>query len=244
MAARDDPAELMPAAELKPLLKLSRRRPVSCAIAMAKDRTGVVLLHRRTKPRKLMAELRRQAAAAGIELNTGSIRFGRAEVDGGSDSMLVRFTVNKPAPEAMRRSLLAQVRPAGFQRCEITVDEGLETEAEGDDDGDDEDGDDEEKDDSALRPAAAGGAALMARLLALARQVAAVTAADPSRKQPLVQLVSDTRASIKGGELQVAESGLAALRQALQAGLPGSAADRDAPADALSAGNSRHRDGA
>lgn len=237
MAARDDPAELMPAAELKPLLKLSRRRPVSCAIAMAKDRTGVVLLHRRTKPRKLMAELRRQAAAAGIELNTGSIRFGRAEVDGGSDSMLVRFTVNKPAPEAMRRSLLAQVRPAGFQRCEITVDEGLETEAEGDDEGDDEEGDD-----SALRPAAAGGAALMARLLALARQVAAVTAADPSRKQPLVQLVSDTRASIKGGELQVAESGLAALRQALQAGLPGGAAGQDAPANALSAGSSQRRD--
>ena len=82
------------------------------------------------------------------------------------------------------------------------MDEGLETEAEGDEDGGD----------SALRPATGGGAALMAHLLALARQVAAVTAADPSRKQPLVQLVSDTRASIKGGELQVAESGLAALR--------------------------------
>ena len=212
MPAQDDTAEVMSAAELKPLLKLSRRRPVSCAIAMTKDREGVVLLHRRTKPRKLMGELRRQAVAAGIQLNTGSIRFGRVEVDGGSDSMMVRFTVNKPAPDAMRRCLLAQVRPAGFQRCEVTVDEALETEAEGDDvdDGDDDD------DDAATRPVAASGAALMASLLALARQVAPVTAADPSRTKSLVKLVSDTRASIKAGDLQAAEGGIAALRQALQ----------------------------
>lgn len=140
-AAKDGAGEVMSAADMKPLLKLSRRRPVSCVVAMTKDKQGVVLLHRRKKPRKLMAELRRQAAAAGMELNAASIRFGRAAVDGASDSALVRFTVNKPAPGAIRMALLERLRPAGFQRCEIAVDEALETEAE---DGEDEDTDDED----------------------------------------------------------------------------------------------------
>lgn len=138
MAAKSEATEIMSAAELKPLLKLSRHRPVNCVIAMTKNKQGVILMHRRTKPRKLMAELRRQATAAGMELNTTSIRFGRATVDGASDSAMVRFTVNKPAPGTIRVALLEQLRPAGFQRCEIAVDEALETETEDGEDADDE----------------------------------------------------------------------------------------------------------
>ena len=237
----------MPAAELKPLLKLSRRRPVSCVIAITKDKQGVVLLDRRKKPRKLMSELRRQAAAAGVELNATSIRFGRVAVDGASDGTLVRFTVNKEAPGAMRMALLEQLRPAGFQRCEIVVDESLETESE---DGEDEDTDDEDALGEAAAPAGngapppavpvfpamaatAGGsagaagvgpvpggspdaAALTADLLNLARRIAPVIAADPARKEPLLSLATGTRDSIKAGNLQVAEAGVTALRQALQ----------------------------
>lgn len=123
---------LMPPAELKLLLHLARRQALSCTIAMTKDKQGLILLHRRTKPRKLAAELRQKAKSAGLELDPTSVRFGRATVDGGSDSAMVTFTVNKPAPGPMRRALLEQVRPASFQRCEIVVDESLEGEAEDD----------------------------------------------------------------------------------------------------------------
>lgn len=132
--AKDDVGDgaLMPVADLKLLLHVARRQAVNCAVAIAKDKQGVILLHRRTKPRKLVAELQRQAKASGLELDPTSVRFGRAAVDGGSDSAMVTFTVNKPAPGPMRRALLEQVRPASFQRCEIVVDEGLEAETDDD----------------------------------------------------------------------------------------------------------------
>ncbi len=138
MPAKDGPGGIMSPAEVKQLLHLARRQAVNCAIAMDKAKQGHILMHRRTKPKKLLAELRRQAKAAGIEVDPTSLRFGRASVDGASDSGMVTFTVNKPAPGPMRRALLEQVRPAGLQRCEIIVDEGLENEAE---DGGDEAGD-------------------------------------------------------------------------------------------------------
>jgi len=128
---------LMTAAELKPLLHLVKRQAVNCAVAMDKNKQGIILLHRRTKSKKLLAELKRQAKAGGIELDTTSLRFGRVSVDGASDAGMATFTVNKPAPGPMRRAMLEQVRPAGLQRCEVVVDESLENET--DEDGPDED---------------------------------------------------------------------------------------------------------
>lgn len=123
---------IMSPADLKQLLHLAKRQPLSCAIAMDKDKQGHVLLHRRSKPKKLLAELKRQAKAEGVELDPTTLRFGRASVDGSSDSGMVTFTVNKPAPGPMRPALLKQVRPAGLQRCEIVVDEALENETDDD----------------------------------------------------------------------------------------------------------------
>lgn len=123
---------LMSAAELKPLLHVARQKPVNCAVAMSKDKVGLIVLHRRTKPKKLLAELKAQAKAGGITLDTTSLRFGHVSVDGASDSGMATFTVNKPAPGPMKRALLEQVRPAGLQRCEIVVDEGLENETDED----------------------------------------------------------------------------------------------------------------
>ena len=130
MAKGDGPVEVMPAAELKPLLVLSKRQAVGYAIGMTRDKQGVVLLHRRKKPRKLMAELLRQAKAAGADLNRATMRFGRATVDGASDSSTVHFTVNKHVPDALRVKLLERLRPVGFQHCDIVVDEDLESESE------------------------------------------------------------------------------------------------------------------
>ena len=111
MATNDDPASgIMPAAELKPLLVLSKRQAVSCAVGMTKDKQGIVLLHRRTKPRKLLAEMRRKASGASVMLDATSLRFGRAAIDGGSDRQTVTITVNKPAPGPLRMKLLERLR--------------------------------------------------------------------------------------------------------------------------------------
>lgn len=123
---------LMTAAEMKPLLHLAKRQPVNCAIAMDKGKQGIILLHRKTRSKKLLAELKAQAKAKGLVLDLTSVRFGRVSVDGASDNGLATFTVNKPAPGPMRRAMLEQVRPAGLQRCEIVVDEGLENETDDD----------------------------------------------------------------------------------------------------------------
>ena len=132
--------EVMGPAELKPLLVLSKRQPISCAIGLTKDKQGVILLHKRTKPRKLMAELIRQGKGGGLDLERASIRFGRANVDGSNDSSTVHFTVNKTSPDALRVKMIEKLRPAGFQRCEIVVDAELETEGDEDEPEDAEEG--------------------------------------------------------------------------------------------------------
>jgi len=146
----------MLASELRALLKKAKRRPMSCVVALTKDKQGVILLDRRKKPRKLMGELRGQAKAAGLELDATTIRFGRASVDGASDSAQVNITVNKPVPGAMRLALLPQLRAAGMQRCTINVDEAIEAEA---DDGEDEpdDGDEAGDEDRGGAPGSARG---------------------------------------------------------------------------------------
>jgi len=123
--------DLMSASELKPLLVQSKRKPVSCAIGMTKDKQGVLLLDRRMKPRKLMAAMKAKAKSAGLELDQVSVRFGRVSVDPG-DSATAVFTVNKEAPAALRMKLQAKLRPAGFRKCDITVDAKLEDEGEED----------------------------------------------------------------------------------------------------------------
>ena len=129
-----DGKELMSAAELKPLLMQSKRKPVSCVIGMTKDKQGVLLLDKKVKPRKLLAEAKTQARSAGLELDLVSLRFGRASVDA-ADSGTVQFVVNKDAPGALRPKLVEKLRPAGIRKCEIGVDAALESESEDDEPG-------------------------------------------------------------------------------------------------------------
>ena len=131
MPAKPDAEPIMSRDEMKPLLLLSKREPVSCAVGLTRDKQGTLLLHRKTKPRKLMAELKRQATAAGLDLDAASLRFGRANVDAG-DAGTVRFAINKAAPAALRMKLVEQLRPAGFQKCELVVDGTLESEPDED----------------------------------------------------------------------------------------------------------------
>lgn len=123
----------MSVAEMKQLLaKAKRGSPISCAIGMSKDKEAVLLLDRKKKPRKVIAELKKQAAEAGLEVAGASMRFGRAEIDGAEDARTVVFVVNKEAPGMVRAALVKLLRPAGFGQVEITVDEGLEDESDED----------------------------------------------------------------------------------------------------------------
>ena len=119
---------MMSPAELKPMLLLSKRQPVNCAIGMTKDKHGVILLDKRMKPRKVAALMKTQAKSKNIDLDMPSLRFGKAEVDTDRDSSLVTFTVNKDVPGALRPKLLEHLKKAGFNKCEITVDTTLENE--------------------------------------------------------------------------------------------------------------------
>ena len=131
MAAREaeggeSGGDLMAVAELRPVLMQSKRKPVSCAVGLTKDKQAVVLLDRKMKPRKLMAEFKSRAKGAGLELDMTSVRFGRVALQG--EDGTVAFTVNKAAPKAMEVGLTRKLRPAGVRKVEIGVDAKLEDE--------------------------------------------------------------------------------------------------------------------
>src|SRR5580704_580823 len=117
---------IMTAAEMKPLLMLSKRDPVNAVIGMTKDHDGVILLSKRIKPKKLLAQLKADARKAKIELDTASLRFGKAEVDTDKDSSMVVFTVNKDPPGAMRMKLLEVVKRVPYAKIDIGVDAKIE----------------------------------------------------------------------------------------------------------------------
>ena len=121
----------MTAAELRPVLMQSKRKPVSCAVGLTKDRQAVVLLDRKMKPRKLMAEFKSRAKGAGLELDMTSVRFGRVALQG--EDGTAAFTVNKTAPKAMEVGLTRKLRPAGVRKVEIGVDAKLEDEDDAED---------------------------------------------------------------------------------------------------------------
>ena len=125
--------DLMAAAELRPVLMQSKRKPVSCAVGLTKDKQAVVLLDRKMKPRKLMAEFKSRAKSAGLELDMTSVRFGRVALQG--EDGTAAFTVNKAAPKAMEVGLTRKLRPAGVRKVEIGVDAKLEDEDEDGQDG-------------------------------------------------------------------------------------------------------------
>lgn len=79
-----------------------RGNPAGCAIALTRDKGGVVLLDKR---KKLAADLKKAASGVGLELDTTSLRFGRAVVDTDTDATLLKLTVNRDAPSAMRPRL-------------------------------------------------------------------------------------------------------------------------------------------
>ncbi|HSZ89380.1 MAG TPA: hypothetical protein VK822_08375, partial [Acetobacteraceae bacterium] len=89
---------IMEPGEMKPLLALSKREPVHAAVGITSDGDGIILLDKKKKPKKVLAELKASAAKAKIQLQPSTLRFGKAEVDTDYDSGMVRFFLNKEAP--------------------------------------------------------------------------------------------------------------------------------------------------
>ena len=213
MAKLEGADAIMSAADMKPLLLLSKHEHVSCAIGMTKDKQGVVLLERKGKPKKAMAMLRKAAASAKIDMEASSLRFGKAFVDTEADSGLVRFTVNKEAPGALRPKLIEHLKKAGFSRCEITVDDALDHEPE-------EDG---EHPDGAGPPHAHPGgdpAAATQRLTVLVRRMIEVLASHPKDADAMKAAARAGQDAIKAGNLALAAQQTDQLEQMLHASVP------------------------
>jgi hypothetical protein len=233
------PDDIMAPAEMKPLLVKSKQEPINCAIGMTEDKLGVILLHRKTKPKKLLAELKKKAKEIKLTLDAGSLRFGTAEVDPDIDSALVRFTVNKAAPGMMEPKLREHVKKAGFPKVEIIIDEGLENETEEETE--------EQEATAATRPATSvtpppppppppqaaqtapppppsppppqaqpDAASLTRALTQLVQQIQTIPA---TLQPPLVKLAGAAQASLKGGNLPAAAQGIDELRQAVATAL-------------------------
>jgi hypothetical protein len=218
---------IMSPGEMKPLLALSKLEPVQAAIGITGDGDGVILLHKKMKPKKVLATLKADAKKAGIALNTSSLRFGKAEVDTDYDPGMVRFFINKEAPGNMRIKLVELVKRIPYAKVEINVEPGLEDEPEEETDND-ADGAAPASAESggakaapvaaaqapqappsvAAKPAEAGvrpdAGALTAELAALARRIPEAAGSDPAVKARLLKLASDTNVNIKTNNLNYA----------------------------------------
>jgi hypothetical protein len=229
-----NPDDIMSPADMKPILAHAKHAgPVSCVIALTQDKDGVILLDKRKKPKQLLAELKKQAAGAGLDLERPTLRFGRATVDTAQEAGLLTFVVNKETSSAMRLKLLERVKKVGFSKVEIIVDKDL---------------DEEPEEDQADPPVAAGAvsqpseatqssalpdpgaapsvppqpappgqdATVVTRALTdLVRQMVAVIAADPTRGNVLKGLATQAQSSLKTGDIAGAARSVQELRRAL-----------------------------
>lgn len=208
------PDDIMAPSDMKPLLKLSKSEPVSCVVAMTKDKDGVMLLDKKIKPKQLTSELKKKAEKAKLELDTSSVRFGNAVVDADTDATLVKLVLNKDAPGAMRAKLLEHLKKAGYAKIDLTVDEGLEAET----------GDGKTAEPATASPPPApppppppDTRALTARLAQMIKDIPKAAGGDATLQASLAKSAAAAQASLKAGDLAGASATIDALGKALQA---------------------------
>ncbi len=115
---------------MKPLLVKSKQEPVNCALALTADKEGVLLLHKKSKPRMLMGTLKAEASKIKLNVESSSLRFGIVEVDPDIDPTLVTFRVNKDVPGTFEMRFRERTKQAGFPKVQFVVDETLNEESE------------------------------------------------------------------------------------------------------------------
>jgi hypothetical protein len=215
---------IMAADKMKPLLALSKKEPVQAAIGLTSDGEGIILLDKKAKPKKVFSMLKASASKAKIQLNTSSLRFGRAEVDTDYDAGMVRFFINKDAPGNMRVKLVEVVKRIPYQKVELNVDATLEQEPE----------DDTESEQTAASGAAtqtpeptvrqppvapppptANVAALRRILGGLIPRIPEAAGNDAARRATLLKFANDANEALKSENVADAAHTIAQLRDAL-----------------------------
>jgi hypothetical protein len=199
--------------KMKPLLALSKKEPVQAAIGLTSDGDGLILLDKKAKPKKVMSMLKQAAGKAKMNLNSSSLRFGRAEVDTDYDPGCIRFFVNKEAPGMMRVKLIEVAKRIPYQKVELNVDPTLENEPE------------EEVEGQEANPAQNGAqqpdaGALKQRLTGLVQRIGSVIGTSPNLRAELLNLAKQGQTTLAALDLTAA---LAAIEQ-LQSALDGATA--------------------
>jgi hypothetical protein len=212
---------IMKPAAMKLLLAVSKREPLQAAFALTSDGEGVVLFDKKMKPKKVRSTLLKDAKDAKINLQTATIRFGKAEVDTDYDATMVRFFINKDAPGNMRKPLIDVFKLASYSKVEFNVDAKLEEEPE------------DEAEGQEGAPMAVGTAppppgapkpptqpaldakALEQALAQLTLAIPKVAATDDVLQKSLVALAITAQGSLKAADLAKASEGIEALRRAL-----------------------------
>lgn len=186
-SAGPTPDDIMSATEMKPILMKSKQEPVSCVIGTTEDKEGVVLLHKKSKPKKLMTTLKAQAAKIKLRLDNGSLRFGMAEVDTEIDAALVRFRINKTPPGGIEMRIRNHIKRSGFTKVEIVVDESLNEEPE----------DEADADGAASADATPDWQHLTTALAEHIGKIQATAGGDPMLIRPLAKLAGQASEQVK-----------------------------------------------
>ena len=226
--------KIMSPGDMKPLLALSKREPVHCAIGITADGEGVIFMDRKAKAKKCLAMLKSAAGKEKIQLQPSTLRFGKAEVDTEYDSGMVRFFVNKDAPGNMRVKLLEIIKKVPYQKVEINTDPSFEEESE-----DAEQEGQEAQQSPGLQPGEAPSTvppapppdappappmqakappdpnALKAMLAQLMAAIPKVANGDATVQDALVRLATVADGSLKGTDLEKAAADIDALRRAI-----------------------------
>jgi hypothetical protein len=226
MADKEPASEkIMEAAKMKPLLALSKREPIQAAVALTADGEGVVLLDKRLKPKKVLAQLKALAGKAKIQLQPSTLRFGKAEVDTDYDPGMVRFFVNKEAPGAMRAKLVVVFKQIAYSKVEFNVDASFEEEPEEETEGEETTAAGAtttaapQPPPAAPPPPALDAKALTAALAQLMQAIPTAAGGDPAVQKSLVALAMTAQGSLKAANLPEASQGIEALRRALAAAM-------------------------
>ena len=119
---------LMPPADLRAALKKAdtRGKPSSCVVGLTRDKQAVILVDHLPKPRKLLASVKAQGQAAGLDFDVPSLRFGRVAVSGKQVDILV----NKAVAPALELKLRPVMRAAAHPAFTINADPAIEDEPE------------------------------------------------------------------------------------------------------------------
>ncbi len=202
--------DIMTGKEMKPLLNQSGEKTIYAVIGLTEDKTGVILLDRKMKPKKLLSELKAKAKKIKLGLDNASLRFGIAKVDDAIDSSLVTFTVNKGGtPGILPMKLKELLKEAQYQKVEIGVDEKLENEPD--------DETETEEQSVAPPPPPIDLTDLTNRLAQLKLQIPSVADGDSDLQTKLVALADTAQAALTAVDAEAATTAIEALRQAMAA---------------------------